>query len=85
MSWVVVSLSVNVPALVSAVVALVPVDMSVVRVRVTVDIEASNSHVSDVSDRSSVPSHVLKGIVSSVWSGDGGVVVVVPVVAVVLD
>lgn len=50
MSWVVVSLSINGPSLVSAVVALVPLGVSVVRVRVTVDIEASNSHVSNVSD-----------------------------------
>jgi hypothetical protein len=59
-----VSLSVNVPSLVSAVVAFVPDGVSVVRVRVSVDVETSLTEISDVSSGSTEPSHSLKGFVS---------------------
>jgi len=83
-SWVVVSLSVNHPSLVGTVVALVPDNVSVVRVRFSVNIEASLSHVSDVSSGSVVPSDLLEGF-SFVVSDDSGVSVIVPVVSSVLD
>lgn len=48
-SWVLDSLGVNHPSLVLAVVALVPMDVSVVRVGVSVYVKASLSDISDVS------------------------------------
>lgn len=50
--WIVHSLEVNDPTLVSTIVALVPVGVSVVRVRVSVNIEASLADISDVSSGS---------------------------------
>lgn len=47
--WVVVTLSIDHPSLVEAVGALVPVNVSSVSVRVSMDVEASNTLVSDVS------------------------------------
>jgi len=50
--WIVLSLEVNDPTLVSTIVALVPVGVSVVSVRVSVNIEASLADISDVSSGS---------------------------------
>jgi len=66
-------------------VALVPLEMSSVRVGSSVNIKASVSEISQVSYRSSEPSDVLELSSTSEWSGDGSVVVVVPVVTVVLN
>jgi len=82
--WVCVGLEVNHPSLVGAVVALVPDGVSVLRVRVSVNIEASLSHVSNVSSGSVEPSDLLKAF-SSVVSGNSGVSVVRPVVSSELD
>jgi len=49
-----------------------------------VDIEASLSHISNVSVVSIEPSDLLE-LFSSVWSGNSSVVEVVPVVTTVLD
>jgi len=82
--WVVVSLSVNVPSLVSAIVAFVPDDMSVLGVRVSVNVKTSLSDISNVSSRSSVPSHLLESLVS-VRSNNSSDTLLVPVPVVVLD
>lgn len=50
--WIVVSLSVNIPSLVSSVMAFVPDQMSVVLISSSVNVEASHTHISDVSNRS---------------------------------
>jgi len=73
--WVVLSLEVNPPSLVGTIVALVPVDVSVLRVRVSVNIEASLADISDVSSGSIEPSHHLVWVGSSVVSNNSGVVV----------
>lgn len=83
-SWVVVALSVNNPSLVDTVVALVPDDVSMVRVRLSVNIEASHSHISNVSSGSIEPSDLLEGFFFVV-SDDSGITVVVPVVSSILD
>ena len=86
MLWIVNSSSVDPPSLVLAVVALVPDSVSVVVVVTSMNIKASVSEISDVSHGSSEPSNALELILSvSVWSNDGSVVVVVPVVTIVLD
>jgi len=82
--WVVVSLSVVVPGLVQSIVASVPDDVSVVSVRVSMDIQASCSLISDVSSASSEPSDLLKTLVSVV-SSNSSVAVVAPVVSIVLN
>lgn len=84
--WVLDSLGVDLPSLVKAVVALVPVDMSVVSVGVTMDIQASNSQISDVSSASLEPSDLLDSL-ALVDSNDGCETVVEPVLTsvVVLD
>lgn len=64
--------------------ALVPVKVSVVTVRVSVDIKASNTNISDVLSASIEPSDLLD-VLSIVLSGDSSIVVVVPSVVVVLD
>lgn len=64
--------------------ALVPNEMSSVSVGFSVNIKASVSEISQVSVSSVEPSDVLELSSTSEWSGDGSVVVVVPVVTVVL-
>ena len=49
------------------------------------DIKASSSHVSDVSDLTGEPSHVLKNVVLLEVSHNGNVALVVPVVSIELD
>lgn len=83
-SWVLDLLCISSPALVLTVVAFVPVDVSVVGVRVTVDIEASVSNISDSSSVGAEPSDVLEWL-SSVVSHNSSVVPVSPVVTVHLD
>lgn len=85
LSWVVDSLEVNNPALVGAVVASVPMNVSVVRVRVAMDIEASDTNISDVSSASVEPSHHLTMVVVSVWSNNGINIVLMVVVVTLSD
>jgi len=82
--WVLVSNSVDVPALVGTVVALPPVDVSVVRVVGSVDIQALVPGVSDVSSGTSEESHSLEMLISVV-SSDGNVSVVSPALSIDLS
>lgn len=66
------------------VMAFIPVDMSVVGVGSSVNIEASSSLISDGSSVSVEPSDVLESFLSVV-SHDGGVTIVTPVVTSSLD
>jgi hypothetical protein len=68
LSWVVDSLEIINPTLVGVVVALVPLNVSVVSVTSSVNIEASNTDISDVSSASTEPSDHLSGVVGFVWS-----------------
>jgi len=79
------SLSVSVPSLVGAIVALEPVNMSSMGVGVTMNIEASDSNISDVSLVSREPSDLLEVVLSGMWSHNSSVVMVEPVVSVLLD
>jgi len=83
--WVLITLGVDPPSLVSTVVALVPDSVSVVSIRVSVNIEASHSHISDVSNATVEPSNLLKHISSVEWLGNSGVMEVAPVVSIVLE
>lgn len=84
-SWELGSLSVDHPTLVGTIVALVPVDMSVVGVGVSVNVEASSSLISDSSSVRAEPSESLELIVVSEVSHNGGVAIMVPVSSSVLD
>lgn len=84
MLWIVVSLLVNNPCLVEAVVALVPVNMSSVCIGVSMDIKASVSNISDVSSLTFEPSDLLKER-SSVLSCNSSIVVVSPILSSKLD
>lgn len=58
--WIAGTLLVNAPSLVEALVALVPMDVSLVGVRVSMDIEASSNDISDVPSGSLEPSGLLE-------------------------
>ena len=86
--WIVVSLGVVVPLLVLTIVALIPVEVSVMRVVSTVDIKASSNNISDVLSVSSEPSGLLVNVdvgVGMVGSDSSSVTVVSPVLSIVLD
>lgn len=84
--WVVNSLEVINPTLVGTVMAFVPDGVSVMGVRVSVNIKASSSSVSDVSSVSREPSDNLEWILSfSVASDNSGVAIIHPVVLSPLD
>ena len=76
--WIVNSLSVDGPCLVSTVVALVPDGVSVVVVVSTVDIEASETNVSNVSLFTVHPSNLLKVLLNE-WSDNSWVQPMEPV------
>jgi len=84
LSWVSESSLVNVPSLVEAVVAVPEDNMSIVVVVSAVNVEALSTVVSNVSSRSSVPSHLLESLVS-VRSNNSSDTLLVPVPVVVLD
>jgi len=58
--WIVVSLLIDHPSLVKLIVALGPVNVSLVGVRGSVNVEASVTDISDISDLSFVPSQLLE-------------------------
>lgn len=76
--WIVEALSVSEPSLVSTIMANPPVNMSVVNILSSMNIEASLTEISDSSSVLTEPSHLLKDRFLE-WSDNGNVSVVVPV------
>lgn len=72
--------SISPPGLVLTVMAFIPVQVSVVGVGISMNIEASEANISDVLDSSSKPSDLLKWFISE-WSRNSSIVVVSPVVS----